>query len=766
MDGRYSVTIQKLTESVETSSCDSCAIILKATQQIKNEFDLDFRNAVLDYVDKDGQQGLSLTLTMLHPLHTKPGDWEKAQESRDLKTSVHTGPNSKTSKRQWEYKIVSPMYEIFVTQVQNTERASPSMESNLKGRPMCESWTSILQRPSRCGDSGGGDAIEWTQSNLIKCSSSHAACNEKSTKVALPSRVLDLGENTGIELTADVKLYLSDREEKPYLSLSHCWGTDRASMPLETTRENLAEFQRGISWKKLTKTFQDAVVFTRKLGYRYLWIDSLCIIQNDKEDWMREAGEMASIYENAVLTLAAASSSDSNGGLFRSSIPSIPLSDIHDAQQICLRRFADPTFFQYQPKGQDSDVNDVSPLIRRAWVFQERMLSRRVLFFTPLELVFECRTSSNTESGYSWIDSTTKRAFTLADKREDADAELGCQWRNLVNDFTQLQLTMYWDTLPAMAGLAKKFQLMRRIDANSYFSGLWKQTFIEDMLWETPRWAVRRRETTNSGIPTWSWARSREPKRYDNYRDLRPLSRLEKAICKVGGQAGNAFTSVDDGYAIISGYVLKAKATSGGLVIDQNPRVSHSPLKDYDWFEDGPHQINMGDELSILPLASSTNGEGDAHVHSLVLRPCGDDENTFVRVGIFQPSVYHLRGHEYIFEGTDALLSIYRHDVKYGESLLGKNGLYRGSEEHSDKPRYLTSTMDKAYKDFKSRAWFLYLCLNGQFTESEEQKFFGLPHLETIKNRLNSEEERVQRWNCQNGDQDDELHERIRVKLM
>ena len=773
LDAPYSITLKKVAESVETTSCAGCTLILKASRVIKDEFSLNFQNAVLTYVDKSGQEGLSLTLSMLHPLHTSLGDWEKAQESLDLKTSVHTGPRSDTSKRQWEYKISSPTYEIYNPEYHENSKArdAPRVNEsttaiNANKRVTTEEWTSILPRPSRCGDLGGDEAIIWTLSNINQCSGSHRACSKNTTGCALPTRVLDLSENIQNQQSTDIRLHISRGEKEPYLCLSHCWGADKESMPLETTLENLTEFQHGIPWERLTRTFQDAVVFTRKLGYRYLWIDSLCIVQNDREDWMKEAGEMASIYENAVLTLAAASSSNSNGGLFRSSTSSIQLSESFETERICLRRFADPTFFQYQPEGKNSNTRDVSPLLRRAWVFQERMLSRRVLFFTPLELVFECRTSSSTESGYSWVDSATKRAFTVAGDKKNANLELARLWRSLVKDFTQLQLTMYRDTLPAMAGLAKKFQLLRGVDASSYLAGLWKQTFIEDMLWETPRCAVRRHETVNSRIPTWSWARSREPKSYDNHHSLTLLSNLEKAVCELDGQSRSVLTDVDAGYAILYGYLLRAKATSGGLVIDQNPRISHSPLKDYDWFKESPQKVEIGDDLFILPLASTASGQGDAYVHSLILRPCTNNETTFNRIGIFQPSVYHLRGHEHIFEDKDTLLSLYKEDIRYGESLLGRDGLYRGSDERSDKPRYLALKTDKVYKDFKSRAWLLHLCLNGNMTETEHQKFCGLPHLEILKAAMREEEERIRKWANPNSEQDDHVPRRVRVKLV
>src|SRR2546421_28580 len=78
-----------------------------------------------------------------------------------------------------------------------------------------------------------------------------------------------------------------------YATLSHCWGEH---LPLVTTKDNLLERQRGIYWSDLPRSFQDAIVTTAEQGLRYLWIDSLCIVQDDQCDWDEHASSMAEIY--------------------------------------------------------------------------------------------------------------------------------------------------------------------------------------------------------------------------------------------------------------------------------------------------------------------------------------------------------------------------------------------------------------------------------------------------------------------------------------
>lgn len=103
--------------------------------------------------------------------------------------------------------------------------------------------------------------------------------------------------------------------EGHWVALSHCWGK-MENHPVRTTRQTLAQHLEHIPISSLPKTFQDAIVATRALGVRFLWIDSLCIVQDDENDWWRESQMMGTIYEHAVLTLAASAAPDSTYGLF------------------------------------------------------------------------------------------------------------------------------------------------------------------------------------------------------------------------------------------------------------------------------------------------------------------------------------------------------------------------------------------------------------------------------------------------------------------
>ncbi|KAK0622473.1 heterokaryon incompatibility protein-domain-containing protein [Immersiella caudata] len=147
-----------------------------------------------------------------------------------------------------------------------------------------------------------------TLKNWLKtCLSSHPAC-APATDPPIPTRLLHIGKpNQNPTLTTPTK-------PTPYLALSHCWGP--GLLPT-TTKSTLPQRQTSIPLCKLPKSFRDAIQITRRLGYEYVWIDSLCIIQDDATDWERESAMMAEIYENAILTIAVSDAVDSLRGCFR-----------------------------------------------------------------------------------------------------------------------------------------------------------------------------------------------------------------------------------------------------------------------------------------------------------------------------------------------------------------------------------------------------------------------------------------------------------------
>jgi hypothetical protein len=213
--------------------------------------------------------------------------------------------------------------------------------------------------------SGASSSINCAIQCLQECSTEHAQCRafiekqqaRKDTKSFAPTRLLDVG------LASDPYLRLVEMEDtehafERYITLSHCWGDPEQYIPLKLLRENVQDFYRRIDHDSLPLTFKDVC---KALGVKYLWIDSLCIIQDDNADWMKESGKMHLIYRNSYCNIAAGSSLDAQGGILQYQRPMWLSPEIVPFRgDLC--RITTANYFEDEVKS--------SPLARRAWVQQ------------------------------------------------------------------------------------------------------------------------------------------------------------------------------------------------------------------------------------------------------------------------------------------------------------------------------------------------------------------------------------------------------------
>jgi hypothetical protein len=275
----------------------------------------------------------------------------------------------------------------------------------------------------------------------------------------------------------------------------------------------------GIDVDNLPQTFQDAVTLTESLGLRYLWIDSLCIIQDDAEDWAREAALMANVYRNAHLVLNAANGDADKVGFLRPRVIQnavrLPLS-APGQQQLCLqlqppegRRWFDPT---------GPDHLAAEPISLRAWCLQERSLPLRALQYGSSQMFWECESMRASEDGDGILQNGghLKRLWTtghIADSvfaRSDREpiSEVkqkvnSVDWYRMVEDYTARSITKHTDRLPALSGLA---QAVVRVTGGEYLAGLWKSALLEGLLWCKARPGQVLTATPEYVAPSWSWA--------------------------------------------------------------------------------------------------------------------------------------------------------------------------------------------------------------------------------------------------------------------
>lgn len=264
-----------------------------------------------------------------------------------------------------------------------------------------------------------------------------------------------------------------------YIALSHCWGQN---LPITTESETLRKRTRGIQWDELPLLFQDAVIISHRLGVQYLWIDALCILQNDKKDWEREASAMAAVYANAYVTIAAVLATDSSHHCLGPRKPPARIKYRNtkgDEYIIKVREVSDhrPAVQLNRPALIDG------PLTSRAWALQEHVLCSRVLHYTASELIFECRNMYSCECTPSLKQTsvTTPALLPKTSGKENSRRQFEA-WHRLVEKYTLRELTQPSDKLPAISGMALKIQEM--VDSK-YLAGLWQSNILGDLLWSS-----------------------------------------------------------------------------------------------------------------------------------------------------------------------------------------------------------------------------------------------------------------------------------------
>jgi len=334
---------------------------------------------------------------------------------------------------------------------------------------------------------GSNRSFKLTQSWLQECTHEHPSC--KSTGSPLPSRVVLI---TGPQ---KARIYQSRGEIENYACLSHCWGKIKI---IQTTLSTLKGYEEELPWEDLSLTFQEAISVAFRLGYKYIWIDSLCIVQDDKKDWRHEGSRMSQIYAGAHLTIAATASSDGSGGCFRRykthSLTQIsyPAADGSELK-LGIRLGVEDTRWHYSRL----------PLFGRAWAFQELLLSNRVLHCLEKELLWECRTKTTFqlfthESSIRRL-SHTHSPSSLTEILSKNETEIANRWSSIVRLYSGHQLTNEEDIFPALQGISK--HMSEHINS-PYIAGLWEINIIQGLLWyaQSP---VRPQKWR---APSWSWA--------------------------------------------------------------------------------------------------------------------------------------------------------------------------------------------------------------------------------------------------------------------
>ena len=408
---------------------------------------------------------------------------------------------------------------------------------------------------------------------------------------------------------SEAYLYINENLARgKYIALSHCWGGKKS---LYTSKKTLNMHTRGIPFSRFPKTFQDAILICRELGVDYLWIDSLCIIQDSEEDWALQAARMTDVYSNSWITIAADAAINGNEGFIND-----------ERRKIKVKRFKCPG-----PGTQDSEVcirkkgsglrdsfnhhcwtgPTRSPLSLRGWVLQESVLAPRILHFTAEELTWECNTQSQCECQVQPHHFSSE----LPIKAYINQLPFRKKWSLLVDEFSERDLSFQTDRLPAISGLA---MWMQKSTNASYWAGLWSDEFPEALLW----WVLDRKKDVKASrciskrilpyqAPTWSWASVTGRVLLSLCSD-RITPDLENMRVELVPASGNLYGSLRSAQLSAKAYLISV-------------RVSNEPGQDGEYVGYDFHVISEsavdGGKLTAPVVPDIQGDEYDINIHQL-----------------------------------------------------------------------------------------------------------------------------------------------------
>ena len=263
---------------------------------------------------------------------------------------------------------------------------------------------------------------------------------------------------------------------------------------------------------QLPKVFQDAIQVSLELGISYIWIDSLCIIQDSKEDWEHEAKRMGGVYSNGEFNIAATGYEDGASGLFgeRKALPLVHTPLYVDFVLVDEKRETEAAHAGIYVRADEDEFRHkvtFGPLNDRAWVAQERTLSPAIIHYTPEKIYWECNQSIASEAflngAYAWRETTgSGRDRIRSLSRQSERQQIYSFWRTFINRYAGMEMTFNRDRFPAVAGIAR---LLGELIDDNLIAGFWEGDLIRSLVMErhiVPRSCIMPEQLA----PSWSWA--------------------------------------------------------------------------------------------------------------------------------------------------------------------------------------------------------------------------------------------------------------------
>lgn len=401
-------------------------------------------------------------------------------------------------------------------------------------------------------DPSSRSSLTFLKKELANCLANHPKC--RVADQFTPTRLLSLVDALTFRITKLPKTGIVH-----YIALSYCWGKDQA---LKLVAANEEQLEQGLLISDLPVVFRDTIEVARKIGICYLWIDSLCILQDSTADWQAESAVMPQIYKSAYLTIAASSSSSTTESYLSPDPAKTTEFDkplkflIRNAQGERIRLAAIPQNrtsrheWPYQGKHPE-------PLLKRGWTLQERLLATRTISSGLGELEYICATATSCECGAgtgtnSWDE---KHCMNISAHAVESQEQALHFWYAQVPLYSERALTYGHDKLPAISGLARV--LAPKVES-MYLAGIWEEDLARGLSWlreSNPECSDLRIEGSYRA-PTWSWAALNGSFGYPTMRGHH-LSLLKARECSTTPKGGDSYGEICDGRITVYGALFR-----------------------------------------------------------------------------------------------------------------------------------------------------------------------------------------------------------------
>ncbi|KAL7938435.1 heterokaryon incompatibility domain-containing protein [Trichoderma chlorosporum] len=497
----------------------------------------------------------------------------------------------------------------------------------------------------------------WMQ-NCTSATSTHKQCARPPTKRQLPLRLVDVMPDQqphiysgdvltrkdfrAMDIEAAPPARIISTKSLPldirYMTLSHRWGNSPSIILNSTTAATLlnSNIPLALLESSNAKLFRHAMYVTKCLGIRYLWIDSMCIMQDDDSEKAKEIALMGEIYYNSSLNISATDSTSGADGLI--------------FQRDVLKTTPCQVSLQLSGRNEPLDLvafhnkvlveSDEGELNRRGWVLQERILSPRVLHFTKPRIFWECNSllASDIRPLGEPIDPASSgdmRGVLSASYQAALPAnKMMALWYDVVRQYSATSLSFSGDRLLAVSALAERYSIVGLQPPKEYVAGIWTSHLPLALLWrripQTESLSISQKDASRERIaPTWSWAALTCAIESADMINLYPNIAIVE-VSDIQRRSASLFDGVTGGRLRIRGQMCRVEQ---GTEADGLEMVWDKPVA---------HKAGCAPRLFLLYVAHRPFGSR-RDMRGLLLQRT-TERGRYIRVGAFSTSNYEIEG--------------------------------------------------------------------------------------------------------------------------